>query len=214
MGLERSIIMSLKIYNYFPNRSIRVVADPFAVKIKFGTMAEVKRDEIGDTMDAGKYVRFYVAEHGEAEPFEPLCTYRMHRPITELHVGQVTTRLSGGTSDDNFVTSSNAVQGRPFIRIHNATKRPLRLNNNIYVKPNSMTRYTGRHHFGVPLGLVLADQDKRYRKIQLTKPITDIYYGIVSEKPQPLYGGWQKVFSTADIDYSTFYDAYGHVLSL
>ncbi len=200
----------LPVYNYYP-RDVHMLSGDFSAVIPAGSVVVLSAAQTGGDLGQGALVRFFLLSNNQSVR---LATYRLKRSLAELHIGQITTRFSGGTWDDQMVVSSNAVQGRPYIRIHNATNLPLRLNNNILVKPNEMTRYSGRHHFGVPLGLVLTDIDRRYRQIQITKPVTDVYYGIISEAPQPLYGGWQKVFSTADVDYSSYYDAYGHVLSL
>ena len=202
------------IYNYFPNSHIRVDTAGRSFTVGFQNKKGVPFGDARKSFSPGQLVRIYISPLTAPENWVHLCTYKMHHPIRALHIGQVTTRFSGGTWDDQLITSSNAVQGRPYLHIHNATNLPLRLNNNIRVEPNSMFSYSGRHHFGVPLGLKLSDIDRRYPSLQLTKPVTDLYYGIVSEKPQPIYGGWQKVFSTANVNYSTYYDAYGHVESL
>lgn len=109
------------------------------------------------------------------------------RAVNEIHIGQVTTRFVGATWDDQIVTSN---QGMRWIKIHNMLKIPLHLNYNIVVPPLSSYTYRGRHHFGVPMGMIFKDRDNIYSTVTITKPITDIYYGLVSDLPQELWGGW------------------------
>ena len=202
-----------KLFNYYPSTHIKLTSGKWAKNIVSGGIATVSAEKAARLFAPGSFVEIFISNIQTPNDYVFLTKYIINKPISEIHVGQITTRFSGGTWDDQMVVASNAVQGRPYIRIHNPTMTPLRLNNNILVEPNSVFFYTGRHHFGVPLGLVLKDVDGLYPRLQLTKPITDIYYGIVSDTPQPIYGGWQKVWTT-DIDYSNYYDAYGHVISL
>ena len=202
-----------KIFNYYPTKHIKLTSGKWSKIIAYGNVETVPAKKAAGLFAPGSFVEIFISTEGAPDGYVFLAKYQINKPISEIHVGQITTRFSGGTWDDQMVVASNAVQGRPYIRIHNPTMLPLRLNNNILVEPNSVFFYTGRHHFGVPLGLVLKDVDALYPRLQLTKPITDIYYGIVSDTPQPIYGGWQKVWTT-DIDYSNYYDAYGHVISL
>ncbi len=202
-----------KLFNYYPSTHIKLTSGKWSKNIVSGGIATVSAEKAARLFAPGSFVEIFISNIQTPNDYVFLTKYIINKPISEIHVGQITTRFSGGTWDDQMVVASNAVQGRPYIRIHNPTMIPLRLNNNILVEPNSVFFYTGRHHFGVPLGLVLKDVGGLYPRLQLTKPITDIYYGIVSDTPQPIYGGWQKVWTT-DIDYSNYYDAYGHVISL
>ena len=202
-----------KIFNYYPTKHIKLVSGKWSKQILYGSIETLPIKKAAQLFTPGATVEIFVSNIPTPNDYIFLTKYKINKPIAAIHIGQITTRFSGGTWDDQMVVASNAVQGRPYIRIHNPTMIPLRLNNNILVKPNSVFFYTGRHHFGVPLGLVLKDVDALYPRLQLTKPITDIYYGIVSDTPQPIYGGWQKVWTT-DIDYSNYYDAYGRVISL
>ncbi len=202
-----------KIFNYYPTKHIKLTSGDWSRKILYGSITTVPADKAAQVFTPGSLVEISISNMETPDDYIFLTKYKINKPISAIHIGQITTRFSGCTWDDQFVVSSNAVQGRPYIRIHNPTMIPLRLNNNIRVDPNSTFFYSGRHHFGVPLGLVLKDVDGLYPRIQLTKPITDIYYGIVSDTPQPIYGGWQKVWTT-DVNYSDYYDAYGHVISL
>lgn len=111
--------------------------------------------------------------------------------IRALHVGMVTSRWVGADADYNIGKPGNAVQGLPWIKIHNRTQYPLSINNNINISPGGTLRYTGRDHRGVRLGTVFEDQDRIFKNFIFTIPATDIYYGVVSDIQQPLFGGWQ-----------------------
>ena len=104
----------------------------------------------------------------------------------------VTSRWVGADADYNIGKPGlNAVQGLPWIKIHNRTQYPLSINNNINISPGGVLRYTGRDHFGVRLGTLFQDQDKIFKDFIFTIPATDVYYGVVSDIQQPLFGGWQ-----------------------
>ena len=201
-----------KIINYYPTKHIKLTSGKWSKKINNKSVETVPAQKATMLFSPGSFVEIFI-RNKQTPGYTFLTKYRINRPISEIHVGQVTTRLSGGMGNQGLIGASSAVQGHPFLNIHNPTMVPLRLNNNILVKPNSILAYTGRYHSGVPLGLVLKDVDGLYPRLQLTKPVTDIYYGIVSDTPQPIYGGWQKIWTT-DVDYSNYYDAYGHVISL
>lgn len=111
--------------------------------------------------------------------------------IKHLHVGMVTARWVGATQDSTAIPGLNAVQGRPWIKIHNLTDRTLSLNNNIDISPNGVLRYSGRDHFGVRLGTVFKDQDGVFPTFIFDTPATDLYYGVTSDLQQPLFGGFQ-----------------------
>ena len=122
--------------------------------------------------------------------------YRLDVPegttIKNLHVGMITSRWVGADSDFNIGKPGlNAVQGLPWIKIHNMTSRPIALNNNINISPGGTLRYSGRDNFGVRLGTVFKDQDGVFPDYIFTVPATDVYYGVVSDIQQPLFGGFQ-----------------------
>lgn len=122
--------------------------------------------------------------------------YHLNTPdgtmVKNLHVGMITTRWVGADGDYNIGKPGlNAVQGMPWVKIHNFTSRPLSLNNNINISPGGILRYTGRDSFGVRLGTIFHDQDRNFPKFIITVPATDIYYGVVSDIQQPIFGGFQ-----------------------
>ena len=92
-------------------------------------------------------------------------------------------------------TTNVPVNGLKKVRIHNHTNLPLFLNENIKVLPQNQIKYTGRNHFGVPLGTLLIDRKGIFPIFRIEREITDIFYGIVSDLEQPLYGGFQTHFT-------------------
>lgn len=114
------------------------------------------------------------------------------RSLKAFHVGMITSRfISMSVAYQVAASGLNNVQGMPWVTIHNEGNVPLRLNNNIRIPPHSSTMYKGRDHFGVRLGTVFEDIDGRYPTYVWTVPSTDIYYGVVSDTEQSLYGGYQ-----------------------
>lgn len=115
----------------------------------------------------------------------------LDKTIKELNIGMITSRWVGGDSFQTIGSGLNAVQGLGYIRLHNFTDKGIYLNQNIYLPPHTIVRYSGRDHFGVRLGTVFKDQDDMYPDFILSVPNTDIYYGVVSDIPQPIFGGYQ-----------------------
>lgn len=110
--------------------------------------------------------------------------------VKKIYLGQVTSR----NIVKNFGrTSIGGGYGQPFINIHNLTLLPLKINN-FEIPPYSIGRYKGPYHMGVELGTVLQNKDGLYLDFIILKPITDVYYGLVSTYDQPLYGGFDSNF--------------------
>ena len=130
--------------------------------------------------------------------------YKLNVPkettIKMLNVGMVTSKWVG-TQNDSSISPGMAVQGLQWIKIHNMTDYLLRLNNNIIIPPGETDRYLGRDHFGVRLGTVFKDQDGVFPDFIFSVPATDIYYGIVSDLKQPLFGEFQATSTFIDDDY-------------
>ena len=129
-----------------------------------------------------------IKEHGSMVPF---IKYTFIRPVKSLNIGGITSRWVGADQDSVLIPAGNAVQGRPYIRIHNFTSQTLNLNETIRINPNSTVHFSGRDHLGVRLGSIFVDNESKFPKYKMMVPITDIYFGTVTEKPQPGYGGWQ-----------------------
>ncbi|MDB4769573.1 hypothetical protein OAG24_01270 [bacterium] len=121
------------------------------------------------------------------------------RVLTSLKIGMITSRWVGADQDSVYVPAGNAVQGRPWVKVHNLTNIPISfapLNGNFKVAPYSTSRYSGRDHFGVRIGTLFTPantdvQSSLYPVFKFNTPATDIYYGVVSDIDQPAFGGWQ-----------------------
>lgn len=111
--------------------------------------------------------------------------------IKALHIGMITSRWIGADADSAPATGFNAVQGRPWVKLHNLTSRELKINNNINISPLGVIRYSGRDHFGVRIGTLFEDMEGILPTFQFRQPATDIYFGVVSDIQQPEFGGWQ-----------------------
>lgn len=157
----------------------------------------LKIDAVEKYFESGNRFRVYTFDErspGLNEEF--YADYEIDTPegttIKDLHIGMITSRWVGANDDFNIGKPGlNAVQGLPWIKIHNYTDRVLVLNNNINISPKGTLQYTGRDHFGVRLGTVFSDQDGIFPDYIFTIPATDVYYGVVSDIQQPLFGGFQ-----------------------
>jgi len=195
------------IYNYL-NKSIRVevsvqkkngkYVEPFTL----ATIHPKKRKgflmkDIEKYLIRGSRFRVYVYDQLRPGLGEKLfSTYEMEVPegktIKVLHVGMITSKWVGSDSDYTIGQPGlNAVQGLPWIKMHNMTDMPIALNNNINISANGTLRYSGRDAFGVRLGTIFKDQDGIFQDFIFTVPATDVYYGVTSDIQQPLFGGFQ-----------------------
>ena len=154
--------------------------------------------DVVDYLGADNRLQIFVLENStdgeEKEQF--YAEYKFDIPddttVKNLHVGMITARWTGSDGDYSIdAPGLNAVQGLPFIKIHNLTDFPLALNENINISPGGTLRYTGRDHFGVRLGTVFEDANGIFQTYIFTVPATDVYYGVVSDIQQPLFGGFQ-----------------------
>lgn len=111
--------------------------------------------------------------------------------IKGFHIGQITSRSVGASTDLTIGRPANATDGMPYIKIENMTPNFLVLNESINIGPGGFLRFTGRDHYGVRLGTVLRDANGVFPDYIIKERLDFIYYGVVSDIPQPLYGGWQ-----------------------
>lgn len=124
------------------------------------------------------------------------------RSISCLRIGMITSKWVGADQDSVYVPAAYAVQGRPWVKIHNLTNIPITfapLNGNLKISPYSTSRYSGRDHFGVRIGTLFTDSSELYPVFKFKIPATDIYYGVVSDIEQPEFGGWQIDAKFSDI---------------
>jgi hypothetical protein len=190
------------IYNYL-NRSIRlkgVYGNSKPEDIGFvrpHSLKTFRRAVIERYLIAGSRIEVYTFDEDRSGLKERYFgSYEMKVPegttIRMLHVGMITGRWVGSNAIDTaYNPGYHAVQGQAWIKIHNLTDFPLALNENINISPGGVLRYSGRDHFGVRLGTVFRDQDGIFPDYIYTIPATDIYYGVVSDIQQPLFGGFQ-----------------------
>jgi hypothetical protein len=157
----------------------------------------------------GQTLRFYVNTFDEfGKEKETLYgTYHLSKfmpkdkTIRELHIGMISSRWDQSSSGDiSLWALPEAIQGYPWLKIHNMTGMYLSLNNNINISPYGKLRYTGRHNFGVSLGTIFRDQNGIFPDYKYKVPATDLYYGIISDLDQPLSGGYQmdSIFTDGD----------------
>lgn len=105
--------------------------------------------------------------------------YRVNRNGTKsLLIGQVVAENDeDGESNFQAGHSGHALQGRPFIKIHNLTNLEISFNENITIAPRTTLKYRGRHAIGVPLGLKLKNNESLFEDCMIKVPVTDIYFG-------------------------------------
>ncbi len=111
--------------------------------------------------------------------------------IKELHIGMMVSKWVGATNDYNVGRNGTAVQGVPWLRMHNLTSMQLAFNENINITPEGVLRYTGRQFMGVALGTLFKDQEDIFPDFVMNIPATDLYIGVTSDLQQGLYGGFQ-----------------------
>lgn len=211
-GVERFTQPSeFRVFNYFPKHAISldvVVAqgedrysDPIDLidHVPPKKAGSLTRSQVVQYLAPGNVLRFHI--------IDPKTKIKKHftdymvdtdsrERVKNLHVGMITTRFIGGSMDSLNLTTThaNAGGGNAWLMVHNPTYLPLRLNDDIEVAPHSTFRYLGYLHQGVTLGTYLKDRDNMYPDFQYLRPHNSIYYGVVSDIRQPLYGCWQFEF--------------------
>lgn len=205
------------IYNYLPNHSIRIEAIPptedrkdhrTLIRVPAKGSKELSMPEAIKHFRKGSHIKIYTKGSDQTEKLycQQVFDVKEDQMVKALHVGMVTTRIIGGKRQNSgLITSSNAVQGMPFVDIHNLTSQKICLGDtrfSIEIPPNGYYRFKGCDHFGVRLGTIFKDNDNVYSDFQLNRTVTDIYYGVVSDIQQPIYGGWQMEFDTNPVEAS------------
>ena len=202
---------NFQVFNYLPNHSLRIdVLDQdsgdqvvVADVVKPLKTRGIPKETIERYFKPGNVIRIYISEGSETAECssqhytDHILDMSCYERIKNLHVGMVTTRFIGKSTDGLRMTTvaDNAIQGHAWLMIHNLTEIPLRLNDDIVVAPHSTERYLGYLHQGVTLGTIFKDQDGIYPDFQYLHPDSDLYYGVVSDLRQPLYGPFQLEFS-------------------
>lgn len=99
----------------------------------------------------------------------------------ELHVGQIVAKYQ--YMSYAYVPIKDIVD----LRIHNLTGIPLCFNKHIQSPPRQMITYTGREQNGVYTGFTLDNCNNLYPPFVLKRPVTDIYYGVISDHKMPAF---------------------------
>lgn len=204
---------NFKVLNYFPSHAIKVTVLPKVGCDEFSpekTLVErieplqsggLYREQVIQYLRSNNILRFYVSKgDGTDAGWKHFSDYEIDTNddsrIKALHVGMITTRFIGSTDGLRMSTvAANAIDGNAWLKIHNLSKLPLRLNDDIVVAPNSTVRYQGYMNMGVTLGFWFKDQDGLYPTFQYLSPQSDLYYGLVSDIRQNLSGCVQSEFN-------------------
>lgn len=75
----------------------------------------------------------------------------------------------------------------PEIRLHNLTGCDLHFNGHLTVPARDSITYTGRNQDGIQTGFLLVNNDGIFRDFLVKHKITDIYFGIISNRRLPVY---------------------------
>jgi hypothetical protein len=106
-------------------------------------------------------------------------TAMLSQTTPELYVGGIATKWVG-QGFDSMSRPLMAVQGVPWVRIHNLSDMKLCLNTGIEIEPGTYGVYPGRDHRGVRLGTVFHDINNVYPDFIFDAPASDIYYGLIT----------------------------------
>ena len=210
-------LSNFKIYNYLPNHSIKIDVSIYnsnalpielVNEIKPSSSGRLPLDSLNKYVRAGNMFQVYIFN-----PLDPtsvlhfsdmiMDTYMQER-IKALHIGMVTSRFIGDPTPLRL-DMANAVNGSPWVKVHNLTYIPLSFNggsedqtsgkDGFIVEPHSLHRYQGYLRYGVPLGTYFRNDQNIFPPYQYLRPDTDLYYGIVSDLQQPLQGNWALEFT-------------------
>lgn len=189
---RREIPSTFSVFNYLKKPVYLEIDGKRILAIQAQDKASISEAVVATMFIRGKLCKIFIDVPGNPILF---TQYTLNVPegetIRALHIGMVTGKWVGASEDYNIGKTGNAVQGMPFIHIHNWGEGTLRLNENINVPPNQTATYSGRDHMGVRLGTVLKDANNIFPNYIIRTPITDLYYGVVSDLPQAEFGGFQ-----------------------
>ncbi len=137
-----------------------------------------------------------IIKHG----VEPISTAKLVIPenstVRSLHVG-----MNAGQYDLSMaseITKSGLGTALAMVRLVNTTPRIIRLNYNIVIPPMSSVNYRGENDAGIPLGLTLKDCDGIFEHYVINIPVSDIFFGVTSDKHLSKFGGAQFGFELDD----------------
>jgi hypothetical protein len=180
----------LTIHNFLKNHSINLIYVPCNSSISSYKLNKdpIKSDSqvtIPLSLTLKKHDKIKIISDSNKGPESFFDDYKIiDENINSLYVGMIT-----GHNAPNSDVYKPAFHDMMQIRIHNLGTVPLTFNNSIYVEPKEMVIYEGREKNGIPLGLVLKNNDNIYPQFKITTYTTDIYYGLVAQYEQPVKGG-------------------------
>jgi hypothetical protein len=194
------------IYNYLGDKVTVKITTPDHRKKILGevpsnTRVGVDKEDVIAYLVPDAMVDIYVGD-ANVHYSSILVNTAMLERIKNLHVGMITSRFIGKTTDTlrMATVADNALQGNAWLKIHNLTDMPLRLHpglepltaeHDIDIPPHSEIKYLGYRHQGVTLGTYFKDPSGLYPIYQHLTPNGDLYYGVVSDLKQPLEGCFQ-----------------------
>ena len=194
--ITNHLIQPISVYLIEPGSAPTTTTAPrHLMTIDPSSVAFLDRKVADMTFIRGNMIRVYTRDESGSERLFSTYSFKNipeGESINKLHIGMITSRWVGANSDFNIGKPGlNAVQGLPYIKIHNRTDYTITLNGAIRISPGGTLLFTGRDHFGVRLGTVFDDDNQIFPQFIFTVPATDVYYGIVSDIEQPLFGGFQ-----------------------
>ena len=128
---------------------------------------------------------FRVTGVGAARRLTPFMVIA-YKGSSEVHIGMTRAVNNFGRGNDSFAMGY-AIQGTPFLNVHNMTTVPLTFNDGLFtVPPGSTVMTSGKNHLGIPLGYIMRNDDGLFERVVLIRPSTDIYYGLVGPQVLPL----------------------------
>jgi hypothetical protein len=105
--------------------------------------------------------------------------------IRDIHAGMNTGQYDIAESAEP--TKSPLASALPRVRLINSSPRTLKLNYNILIPPKKSFLYYGEYQNGIPLGTILKDFSGVLRDYTINIPVTDIFFGLISDMPVALY---------------------------
>jgi hypothetical protein len=118
---------------------------------------------------------------GTATEAAPVNLIKKCAPPKKIVIGQIIAK--------NQIVASGYMtwHDMPELRLHNFTNHPLLFNGNLVVPPRGSTEYKGREQSGIQTGFLLVNNDGIFRDFLIKHPVTDIYFGLVSDHQMPTY---------------------------
>lgn len=183
----------LTIYNYLEVPIEAIYYDPKG-KSKFTlhpfipaqTYVSIAKSNV--SLEKGGRVQFFYKPSKNAESRRIYKDYVITNPNLpqEIHVGMVTTKSLNFTSP---VIYAGAYEMR-FIIMHNRLDIPITINGHIRIEPGQFYKYDGYiRDGGASVGEIFRNDEGYFPPIEIEIPVTDLYFGVVDDKPLAIYQG-------------------------